>query len=130
MRIRPEAGPMLSVSASTACHPTGHSRHTIMDRANHPNELADRLRQLRLEIFGEYGAPILARQLGIATRLWLGYETGRTVPATILIRLVEMTPIDAAWLLNGRGPMYRTSISATPHLGLFPGSPPGCASSR
>jgi hypothetical protein len=43
--------------------------------------LAERLRQIRVELYGEDGVPELARRLGISERAWSRYESGITVPA-------------------------------------------------
>jgi hypothetical protein len=75
--------------------------------------LADRLRRVRLDLFGEHGAPELAGRLGIPTGTWLAYEAGRLLPAMILVRLVEATSVNPVWLLSGEGPMRRES--AGPH---------------
>jgi hypothetical protein len=69
-----------------------------------------------LELFGQHGAPELARQLGIPTWTWLGYEVGGSAPGPILVRLVEVTPVHPIWLLCGEGPMYRDPLSPWPEL--------------
>jgi len=69
--------------------------------------LADRLRTIRAEIFGEHGLAELARQLDVPVRTWYSYESGVTVPGEILLRFVELTLVDPAWLLHGRGEKYQ-----------------------
>ena len=71
--------------------------------------LANRLVALRSELFGERGAPELARRLGIPSRTWYNYERGCTVPAEIILRLITLTSVEAAWLLDGRGPKFSRS---------------------
>src|SRR3954447_9047342 len=71
--------------------------------------LAERLREIRTELFGERGGPDLARRLGIPVRTWYNYETGVTVPAEIILRIVELTSVEPVWLLRGEGPKYRQS---------------------
>ena len=80
-----------------------------MDRLNYSMVLAGRLRELRIELFGEHGAPELARWLSLPTRTWLNYESGIIAPAWVLVRLAEVTSVDPAWLLSGKGPKYRPS---------------------
>jgi hypothetical protein len=69
--------------------------------------LSDRLRTIRTEFYGERGGPDLARTLGIPVRTWYNYENGVTVPAEIILRIVELTAIEPVWLLRGEGPKFR-----------------------
>ncbi|WP_435005288.1 S24 family peptidase [Tundrisphaera lichenicola] len=73
--------------------------------------LSDRLRCLRTEFYGERGGPDLARTLGIPVRTWYNYENGVTVPAEIILRIVELTSVEPTWLLRGEGPKLRTRPS-------------------
>jgi hypothetical protein len=70
-------------------------------------ELAKRLATVRKELFGEHGIPELARLLGLPTRTWINYELGVTIPGTELLRFVDLTSVEPAWLLKGKGPRYR-----------------------
>src|SRR3954447_6238489 len=72
------------------------------------SQLAERLRSVRVELFGERGGPELARQLEIPNRTWYNYEIGVTVPAEILLRFLEVTSVEPRWLLHGDGPRFRT----------------------
>jgi hypothetical protein len=75
--------------------------------------VAERLRELRVELVGERGGPELARRLGLPVRTWYNYEGGVTVPAEVVLRLIELTQVEATWLLHGRGPKFRKpSIAA------------------
>jgi hypothetical protein len=69
--------------------------------------LSDRLRSLRTEFYGERGGPDLARTLGIPVRTWYNYENGVTVPAEIILKIVELTSVEPVWLLRGDGPKFR-----------------------
>lgn len=69
--------------------------------------LSDRLRSLRTEYYGDRGGPDLARTLGIPVRTWYNYENGVTVPAEIILRIVELTSVEPVWLLRGEGPKFR-----------------------
>ncbi len=80
-------------------------------------ELAERLRDVRTEIFGERGGPELSRQLGLPVRTWYNYEVGVTVPAEVLLRFVELTNVEPIWLLHGRGPKLRRSLPPEPSNG-------------
>jgi hypothetical protein len=46
--------------------------------------LARRLRKIRLQLFGDHGAPLLAEALKIPVRTWLNYEWGITIPGCVL----------------------------------------------
>src|SRR5437660_9241534 len=82
-------------------------RKTLPDSVKAKFELADRLRQLRSEMFGERGGPELARRLGLPARTWYNYEAGVTVPAEVLLRFIELTGVNTRWLANGEGPKSR-----------------------
>src|ERR1700734_1000050 len=66
--------------------------------------VAERLRELRVELFGDRGGPELARRLGLPVRTWYNYEAGVTVPAEGVLRLIEQTHVEATGLLPGGGP--------------------------
>ena len=82
--------------------------------------LAERLREVRTELYGERGGPDLARRLEIPIRTWYNYETGVTVPAEIILRIVELTLVEPIWLLRGEGPKFRAK--ATEINGEIPAS--------
>ena len=71
--------------------------------------LGCRVRLVREELFGEYGASILADALCLPSRTLLNYESGCTIPARVLLRFLEVTDTDPHWLLTGAGPRYRSS---------------------
>lgn len=74
--------------------------------------VSERLREIRLERFGERGGPELARQLGLPVRTWYNYEAGVTVPAEVVLKLIELTSVEASWLLNGVEPKFRDGSTA------------------
>jgi Peptidase S24-like len=76
--------------------------------------LSDRLRSLRTEFYGDRGGPDLARTLGIPVRTWYNYENGVTVPAEIILRIVELTSVEPIWLLRGEGPKLRPKVQGHP----------------
>ena len=94
-------------------------RKNAPDAIRVKNGLSERLRQLRTEFFGERGGPDQARKLGIPVRTWYNYENGVTVPAEIILRIVEMTSVEPTWLLRGEGPKFRSQSSV---LGSDPAS--------
>jgi hypothetical protein len=71
--------------------------------------LGYRVRLVREELFGEYGAAILADALCLPSRTLLNYESGCTIPARVLLRFLEVTGTEPHWLLTGTGPRYQSS---------------------
>jgi hypothetical protein len=69
-------------------------------------DVSRRLREIRLELYGEHGGPILAQTLRIPFRRWARYEAGASMPAQDLLRFLELTGVNASWLLTGEGPKY------------------------
>ncbi|MDG3004406.1 S24 family peptidase [Paludisphaera mucosa] len=84
-------------------------RKTLPDSLRAKLELAERLAILRLELFGERGGPEMARRLGIPVRTWYNYEGGVTVPAEVVLKIIELTAVEPTWLLHGKGPKFRPS---------------------
>lgn len=85
-------------------------RKTLPESARSKYALAQRLTSLRQELFGDRGGPELARRLGLPIRTWYNYEAGVTVPAEVVLRLIELTAIEPNWLLHGVGPKYRMGL--------------------
>ena len=77
--------------------------------AHRDDELAGRVRQVRLESFGEHGGPLLAEALRLPYRTWANYEAGVTIPATVILRFIAVTEVCPHWLLTGEGPKYDPS---------------------
>ena len=69
--------------------------------------LGCRVRLVREELFGAYGASILADALSLPSQTLLNYESGCTIPARVLLRFLEVTGTEPHWLLTGTGPRYR-----------------------
>jgi hypothetical protein len=83
-----------------------------------PNEvLGRRLRAVRLEMYGENGAPLLAAQLGFPARTWLRYESGAPMPAEVVLSFVEMVGVEPEWLLTGEGRRYASATGQPPARG-------------
>jgi hypothetical protein len=70
-------------------------------------DLATRIHQTRVALYGQNGGPLLAREMGIAFRTLHRYETGRTIPAQRILRFIEVTGVDPHWLLTGEGSQFR-----------------------
>jgi len=49
----------------------------------------------------------MARRLEIPVRTWYNYEGGVTVPAEVVLRIIELTAVEPGWLLHGKGPKFR-----------------------
>ena len=68
--------------------------------------LAQRVREIREEGYGEHGGPMLAEALNLPFRTWLNYESGATIPAQVILRFMELTGAHPHWLLTGEGVRY------------------------
>jgi hypothetical protein len=86
-------------------------RKTLPDSIRAKYALAERLGIIRGELYGERGGPELARQLGLPVRTWYNYEAGVTVPAEVILKLIELTAVEPMWLLHGKGPKFRPQSS-------------------
>ncbi len=84
-------------------------RKTLPESVRAKLALAERLAALRLELFGDRGGPEMARRLGIPVRTWYNYEGGVTVPAEVVLKIIELTAVEAGWLLHGEEPKFRNS---------------------
>lgn len=70
------------------------------------NHLAQRVRTIRQELYGEHGGPLLAEALGVPFRTWHTYERGEEIPAEAILRFIEVTDAEPHWLLTGKGRKY------------------------
>jgi phage repressor protein C with HTH and peptisase S24 domain len=82
-------------------------RKTLPESVRAKVALAERLGALRSELFGDRGGPEMARRLGIPVRTWYNYEGGVTVPAEVVLKIIELTSVEPAWLLHGKGAKFR-----------------------
>ena len=87
-------------------------RKTLPESLSAKLALAGRLSNLRMELFGDRGGPEMARRLGIPVRTWYNYEGGVTVPAEVVLRIIELTSVEPTWLLHGTGPKFRQESRA------------------
>lgn len=79
--------------------------------------LAQRIRMVREELYGEHGGPMLAEALRIPFRTWYRYESGVTIPAVVILRFIEITAASPHWLLTGDGARYLPSAIDDEHDG-------------
>ena len=86
-------------------------RKTLPESVRAKLALAERLAALRSELYGDRGGPEMARRLGIPVRTWYNYEGGVTVPAEVILKIIELTAVEAGWLLHGEEPKFRNQIS-------------------
>jgi Peptidase S24-like len=85
-------------------------RKTLPESVRAKMALAERLAALRLELYGDRGGPEMARRLGIPVRTWYNYEGGVTVPAEVILKIIELTAVEAGWLLHGDEPKFRNQL--------------------
>ncbi len=67
---------------------------------------AQRIREIRVDLYGEQGAPVLAAALHLPTQTWLNFEAGCTIPAQVILRLIDLTSVNPHWLLTGEGEKF------------------------
>jgi hypothetical protein len=80
------------------------SREAMMLRQDHRHAgLARRLREIREELFGEEGMPLLAEDLHLPHSNWRSYEAGAKIPAAVLLRFLDLSGASVLWLLTGQG---------------------------
>src|SRR5437868_13797766 len=82
-------------------------RKTLPESVRAKLALAERLAILRSELFGDRGGPEMARRLSIPVRTWYNSEGGVTVPAEVVLKIIELTSVEPVWLLHGKGPKFR-----------------------
>jgi hypothetical protein len=70
------------------------------------NDLAKRVREVRQELYGEHGGPLLAKKLRIPYRELHEYESGGAMPGHAILRLIEHTGVNPHWLLTGDGSRF------------------------
>ena len=78
--------------------------------------LGARLKEIRVEKYGEHGGAEVARLLKIPSRTWYSYERRGTIPAEVILLFIAMTSVSPRWLLFGVGEKYRTQAAGTADL--------------
>lgn len=69
-------------------------------------DLARRVKEIREDLYGANGGPMLAQALEIPFRTLHNYEMGCTIPAQTILRLIEVTGAHPHWLLTGEGERF------------------------
>jgi hypothetical protein len=77
------------------------------------SDLAGRIREVRIALYGHHGGPLLARALGIPFRTLHRYEAGATMPAQSILSFIKLTGVDPHWLLTGDGAQFRDREQAS-----------------
>jgi hypothetical protein len=72
-------------------------------------DLATRIRDVRFELYGEHGGPVLASALHLSFHRWSEFERGEPIPGEVLLRFLALTRVEPHWLLTGKGPKYCVS---------------------
>jgi hypothetical protein len=83
----------------------------MLSQNNRHAALARRLREIREELFGEEGVPLVAEALHLPARTWRDYEAGAAakIPAAVLIRFIDLSGASLLWLLTGHGQPFLDS---------------------
>ena len=94
--------------------PRSRHPHGIKPMETRPDSssLGERLREIRVDLYGEHGGPPLAEALGIPARTWANYEGGVSIPGVVLLRFINLTHADPRWLDSGEGEKF-----SGPHRG-------------
>jgi hypothetical protein len=69
-------------------------------------ELAERLREVREDLYGEHGSQFMADAFNVPLQTWLNYEFGVMVPTEIVLKVQVLASVSARWLLTGEGEKY------------------------
>jgi hypothetical protein len=72
--------------------------------------LARRFIEVRRDLYGDHGGPLMAKAMNLPFRTWANYEAGVVMPAHILLVFLEVTGVDPRWLLTGEGESYRHRV--------------------
>jgi hypothetical protein len=93
-------------TSSLSGEPTMDKTFQHSDSQTLKYDLARRIREIREELYGEHGGPLLAQALSLPFRTWHNYEGGCTIPAQSILRFIEVTDASPHWLLTGEGDKY------------------------
>jgi hypothetical protein len=123
--VRSPASPGRSIRPvveSEQNHHIGGKEAMMPSQSIPPEVLAGRVREIRLQFFGEHGGPLLAEALGLPYRTWVNYEAGVIIPALVMLRFIEVCGASPHWLLTGEGRPFRRpdGIGDPPQAGVGP----------
>ena len=89
-----------------------------MENPHRPNDvrsirrgLAERIRTLAREEFGEDGSRRLAALLGLPPRTLRNFEAGCTIPSEMILAIIHITGVHPNWLLTGLEPMFLPPVA-------------------
>jgi hypothetical protein len=74
------------------------------------SHLARRVAEIRQETFDVDGVPHLAERLSLPAGTWRNYEAGVIIPATVLLKFIEVTEANPGRLLNGKATGFRARL--------------------
>jgi hypothetical protein len=90
----------------------------MLRQNNRQAGLARRLREIREELFGEEGVPLLAKALHLPHSNWRSYQAGAKIPAAVFLRFIDLSGASVLWLLTGQGEPFlvrhRPGVAALP----------------
>ncbi len=75
--------------------------------------LAQRVVEIREDLYGPDGVRALADALGLPPGTWANYERGVIIPAQVILAFIEITGADPHWLLTGEGERYTSRRPGT-----------------
>jgi hypothetical protein len=78
----------------------------MLQQRTEKSVLARRIREVREELFGQDGGPLLAQVMELPDRTWRNYEVGVTIPATVILGFILVCGVNPRWLLTGEGERY------------------------
>jgi hypothetical protein len=74
------------------------------------SSLSERMRTVRVELYGENGEFALARLLGMPEARLRRMESNGRIPAHVILAFIEITKANPHWLLSGDGEKYAPSV--------------------
>ena len=85
--------------------------------------LARRVQQVRQDLYGEHGGPVLAAALGLPEPKWTAFEQGqRMIPSEVILIFIDTTSVNPRWLITGLGEKYlRDTGRRADTFGIFGG---------
>ncbi len=70
------------------------------------DDISARLREIRMDLYGDHGGQFMADAMGVPLRTWMNYESGVVAPAVLVLQLVVLAGVNPRWLLSGEGEKY------------------------
>jgi hypothetical protein len=70
------------------------------------DSVADRVREVREDLYGPDGIQFFADALGIPRETWINYEQGVPIPTGVILKLIHLTGASHYWLTTGQGTKY------------------------